>query len=40
MRKVECRQQGPPAKKGETGRGIGGADLVTMYEKEKNTIVR
>ena len=25
MMKVESRQQGPPAKKGETGRGIGGA---------------
>jgi len=25
MRKVESRQQGPSAKKNETGRGIGGA---------------
>ena len=25
VRKVESHQQGPPAKKGETGRGIGGA---------------
>ena len=25
MKKVEFRQQGPPAKKGKTGRGIGGA---------------
>jgi len=44
MRKVESCQQGPPAKKAETGRRVGGAlyraDLVTecsMYEKEQNT---
>jgi len=42
MRKVESRQQGPPAKKAILDEVLAAhckADLVTMYEKEKTLIL-
>jgi len=39
LRKVESHQQGPPAKKGETGRGIGRRMVTECMKKKKKLIL-